>query len=149
MLLSDIKGIKTKRLEILNNSGIYTPVDLISFFPKRYLDLNKLSDLKTAKDGDDVLILARTEEDVKVNYIKKSMNIVKAKFVYDNLNVFITYFNQPYMAKNIVKNKYYYISGKLKKRADSPFLIPLYTPLRAIPRPYPYMAKSRDYRKAL
>ena len=104
MLLSDIKGIKSKRLEILNNSGIYTPVDLISFFPKRYIDLNRLSDLRKAKEGEDVLILARTEEDVKVSYIKKNMNVVKAKFVYDNLNVYITYFNQPYMAKNIVKS---------------------------------------------
>ncbi len=147
MLLSDIKGIKTKRLEILNNSGIYTPVDLISFFPKRYIDLNRLTDLKSARDGDDVLILARTEEEVKVSYIKKNMNIVKAKFVYDNLNVFITYFNQPYMAKNIVKGKYYYISGKLKRKGGFtisnpnlyPFTgdttpIPVYTKIKGLPQ---------------
>lgn len=143
MLLSDIKGIKTKRLEILNNSGIYTPVDLISFFPKRYLDLNKLSDLKTAKDGDDVLILARTEEDVKVNYIKKSMNIVKAKFVYDNLNVFITYFNQPYMAKNIVKNKYYYISGKLKRKGGLTISNPTLYPFTGDTTPIPVYGKIK------
>ncbi|MBE5733082.1 MAG: ATP-dependent DNA helicase RecG [Clostridiales bacterium] len=147
MLLSDIKGIKSKRLEILNNSGIYTPVDLISFFPKRYIDLNRLSDLRKAKEGEDVLILARTEEDVKVSYIKKNMNVVKAKFVYDNLNVYITYFNQPYMAKNIVKGKYYYISGKLKIKngltISNPSLypftgdttpIPVYTKLKGLPQ---------------
>lgn len=147
MLLSDIKGIKTKRLEILNNSGIYTPVDLISFFPKRYIDLNKLSDIKTANEGDDVLILAKTDEDVKVSYFRKNMNIVKAKFIYDNLNVYVTYFNQPYMAKNIVKGKYYYISGKLKRKGGLtvanptlyPFTgdtlpIPVYTKIKGLPQ---------------
>lgn len=147
MLLSDIKGIKTKRLEILNNAGIYTPVDLISFFPKRYIDLTKLSDLKTANEGDDVLILAKTDEDVKVSYIRKNMSIVKAKFTYDGMNVYATYFNQPYMAKNIVKGRYYYISGKLKKKGgltvSNPTLypftgdsqpIPVYTKLKGLPQ---------------
>ncbi len=147
MLLSDIKGIKTKRLEILNNSGIYTPVDLISFFPKRYIDKTKLTNLKTALDGDEVLILAKTDEDVKANYIKKNMSIVKAKFVYDMQNVYITYFNQPYMAKNIVKGKYYYISGKIKRKGgltiSNPTLypftgdnlpIPVYTKIKGLPQ---------------
>ena len=147
MLLSDIKGIKAKRLEILNNLGIYTPVDVISFFPKRYVDPNSLSDIKQAKSGDEVLILAKTDEDVKVSYIRKNLNVVKAKFVYDNIAISAVYFNQPYMAKNIVKGRYYYISGKLTKKGgfsiSNPNLyeftgqtnpIPVYTKLKGLPQ---------------
>lgn len=147
MLLSDIKGIKAKRLEILNNLGIYTPVDVISFFPKRYVDPNSLSDIKQAKSGDEVLILAKTDEDVKVSYIRKNLNVVKAKFVYDNIAISAVYFNQPYMAKNIVKGRYYYISGKLTKKGgfsiSNPNLyeftgqtnpIPIYTKLKGLPQ---------------
>ena len=143
MLLSDIKGIKSKRLEILNNAGIYTPVDLISFFPKKYIDKTKLSSLLNAKEGEEVLLLAKTDEDVKVNYIKKNMSIVKAKFIYDNKPVYITYFNQPYMAKNIEKNKYYYISGKLKKKGGFTISNPTLYPFTGDSLPIPVYSKIK------
>lgn len=143
MLLSDIKGIKSKRLEILNNAGIYTPVDLISFFPKKYVDKTKLSSLSNAKEGEEVLLLASTQEDVKVNYIKKNMSIVKAKFIYDNKIVYITYFNQPYMAKNIEKNKYYYISGKLKKKGGFTISNPTLYPFTGDNLPIPVYSKIK------
>ena len=143
MLLSDIKGIKSKRLEILNNAGIYTPVDLISFFPKKYIDKTKLTSLSNAKDGEEVLLLASTQEDIKVNYIKKNMSIVKAKFIYDNKPVYITYFNQPYMAKNIQKNKYYYISGKLKKKGGFTISNPTLYPFTGDNLPIPVYSKIK------
>ncbi len=122
MQLFEIKGIKEKRLNELNKAGIYTPVDLISFFPKKYLDLTALTDIKTCRDGDEVLILAATAEQPKVSYIKRNLNVVKINMSYDGRKVTLTYFNQPYVAKNIVVGKYYYISGKIrtKKGLDIP-----------------------------
>lgn len=114
MQLSDIKGIKEKRLEVLTKSGIYTPVDLISFFPKKYLDITNLTALASVKDGDEVLLLAKTDVEPTVSYIRRNMSVVKIKFTYDFKSVYVTYYNQPYMAKNIVVGKYYLISGKIK-----------------------------------
>lgn len=137
MQLSDIKGIKNKRLEALNNAGIMTPVDLISFFPKKYIDVKNLTDLATAKDGSEVVLLCRTFEQPKVSYIKRNMSIVKAKFLYDFKTVYINYYNQPYMANNIVPNKYYFVCGKLKKDKNfsisNPQLIPYEENLSPIP----------------
>ena len=137
MQLSDIKGIKNKRLEVLNNAGIITPVDLISFFPKKYIDVKNLTDLATAQDGSEVVLLCRTLEQPKVSYIRKNMSIVKVKFVYDFKSVYVYYYNQPFMAKNIIPNKYYFVCGKLKKdksfSISNPQLIPYEENLTPIP----------------
>ena len=79
MQLSDIKGIKSKRLEALNKAGILTAVDLISFFPKKYVDVKNLSNLNTAVDGSEVVLLCRTLEKPKVSYIKKKHKRRKSK----------------------------------------------------------------------
>ena len=137
MQLSDIKGIKNKRLEVLNKAGIITPVDLISFFPKKYIDVKNLTDLATAQDGSEVVLLCRTLEQPKVSYIRKNMSIVKVKFVYDFKSVYVYYYNQPFMAKNIIPNKYYFVCGKLKKdksfSVSNPQLIPYEENLTPIP----------------
>lgn len=119
MQFSDIKGFGEKRIEALKSVGIETPSDLITYFPSRYIDTKNLTDLKTAAEGERVIILACMREKPKVAYVKKRLSVVKVKFVYDGANVWCSWFNQPFMAKNIVPERYYYIAGKLKKFKSS------------------------------
>ncbi len=145
MQLSDIKGIKEKRLELLTAAGILTPVDLISFFPKKYLDLTKLTPLSQATDGEEVVFLAKTDVQPRVNYIRKGMSLVKIPFTYDQKMVYVTYFNQPYTAKNVKVGRYYYVWGKFKKQGNVipnatliPFTgdtvpVPIYGKIKGVP----------------
>ncbi len=115
MEFSEIKGFGEKRIALLASVGINKPADLISYFPARYVDTKNLTNLANVNEGDRVVILATTTEKPKVSYIKKRLNIVKVKFTYDGKTVWCSWFNQPYMAKNIVEGRYYYITGKVKK----------------------------------
>ena len=144
MQLSDIKGIKSKRLEALNKAGILTAVDLISFFPKKYVDVKNLSNLNTAVDGSEVVLLCRTLEKPKVSYIKKNINVVKVKFIYDFKTVYVIYYNQPYFAKNIITNKYYFVCGKLKKDRGYSILNAQLIPYEENSSPIPVYSKIKS-----
>ncbi len=115
MKFSDIKGFGEKRTAALKAAGFDSPEDLITYFPSRYIDTSDLTKLEIAKEGDRAVICACTHEMPKVVYIRKRLSLVKVKFVYDGKTVWCSWFNQPFMAKNIVPERYYYIAGKLKK----------------------------------
>ena len=147
MEFAKVKGFGQKRIETLKSVGINSPADLISYFPKKYVDTAHLTNLKTVQEGSDVVILACTETAPKVARIKKFLSIVKVCFIYDSQKVYCTWFNQPFMAKNIVPNRYYYINGKIKKNkstyeivsptlyllAEKPLgIIPVYKPIGKI-----------------
>ena len=55
MLLADVKGIGPKSEKVLNKMGIFTPDDLISFYPFRY-EVIERTDIFYLKDGDKIII---------------------------------------------------------------------------------------------
>lgn len=147
MQFSDIKGFGEKRIAVLKAAGFTSPEDLITYFPLRYIDTSSLTRLEDASEGDRVVVCACTHETPKVAYIRKRLNLVKVKFIYDDKTVWCSWFNQPFMAKNIVPNRYYYIAGKLKKfkstyeivapelikfTGNEPPVIPVYKPIGKI-----------------
>ncbi len=76
MNFSDIKGFGEKRIAALKSAGINTPADLITYFPSRYVDTKRLSDLSAAVEGERVSVLARTFEKPKAAYIRKGLSVV-------------------------------------------------------------------------
>ena len=144
MEFGEIKGFGEKRIKLMKEAGFDTPADLLTYFPVRYIDTAHLTDLSRASEGERVVILAATNEKPKFARIRKSLGVVKAKFVYDGKTVWCSWFNQPYMAKNIAVGRYYYVYGKLKKfkstfeivapallpfDGEPPRVIPIYKPI--------------------
>lgn len=80
MKLSDIKGLKEKRVAELEKAGIMTPMDLISCFPAKYVNLTDFTDFQTVKEGDDVLFSIVFAEKPKTSYVRKNLCLVKVKF---------------------------------------------------------------------
>jgi len=55
MVLTDVKGVGPKSEKLLNKMGIFTPDDLINYYPFRY-EIIARSDLNTLKDGDKIIV---------------------------------------------------------------------------------------------
>lgn len=117
MDFSEIKGFGEKRIADLKAAGINDPADLITYFPRSYIDLRHLTRLSEAQEGERVVIIACTRETPKVARIRRTLSVVKVKFIYDDAAVWCSWFNQPFMAKKIVPGRYYIITGKLKRHA--------------------------------
>lgn len=111
-MLTCIKGIGEKTKQKFNSLGIFTPVDLIMTFPRKYTDLTQIADLSNADNGDfciaEVLI-------TKINtpFRKGKLQVLKACGNSANKKVNIVWFNQNYISKVIDINQTYLIYGKL------------------------------------
>lgn len=115
MELSDIKGIKEKRIQELHRVGIKTPMDLLSYFPTDYVDLNNLTDFSAVSEGERVVFSAVFTDKPKTAYIRKNLCLVKVKFEIEGVGVTCTWFNQKYFASSVAIGKRYYIIGKVKR----------------------------------
>ena len=73
MHLSDISGIGLKTIKYLNNLGIYTIDDLVSYYPYRY-EIIKRSDLNSINIGDKVIIDGVVEVLPNISYYGKRKN---------------------------------------------------------------------------
>jgi len=119
MDLSQIKGIKEKRLQDFTSAGICTPMDLLSYFPNKYVDLKNLTDFNSVRNGDDVVFCVSFTEKPKVAYIRTGLCMVKVKFEIGNRSVYCTWFNMRYIAKSILVGVQYYVIGKAKLNGRS------------------------------
>ena len=55
MVLEEVKGIGPKSAKILNKLGIYSPDDLLNYFPFR-CEIIKRSDMNVIQDGDKIIM---------------------------------------------------------------------------------------------
>ena len=119
MELAQIKGIKEKRLLELKSVGINTPMDLLSYFPNKYVDLEKPTDFRYVRNGDDVLFSIIFTEKPKTAFLKTHLTITKVKVVLGEKTVYCTWFNQKFLAKSILLGTEYYVIGKAKINGKS------------------------------
>ena len=59
MKLTDIKGVSDKRAEDFNKLGIFTPEDLVGYFPRGYLDLTHVAPIEKSYNNDMILTYGR------------------------------------------------------------------------------------------
>lgn len=113
MELSKLKGFKEKRLQSLREEGINTPLDLINFFPIKYLDMTKITPLCEFSDGKEVLVKGVAITEAKTFHFSK-VATTKATVLVEDKRINAMWFNQSYMKNNIAKDETYFFYGKLK-----------------------------------
>jgi ATP-dependent DNA helicase RecG len=112
-MLTDIKGVGEKTLDILNKLGIYTEKDLLNNLPKTYLNLSIVTPLELALDGSfcllDVIILEKN-----TTITKGKLKVFKVCARYKDIPINLVWYNQNYVYKKLEVGTKYTIYGKLK-----------------------------------
>lgn len=107
-----LKGVGPKRVEQLATLKIYTIEDLLTYFPSRYDDF-ALTDLTQAKDRQKVTVRGTAMSDpmlVRFGYRRNRLSF--RLMVGQNQVVMCTFFNQPYLKKQVEINKEVTVMGK-------------------------------------
>ena len=100
MNLTDVKGLKAKRLEALNKAGINTPSDLLMAFPAKYV-FTENANPKIFSDGDEILVKGRVLS-VKSVYAKNKMHITRAKIESTDSRIFdAVWYNMKYISTKL------------------------------------------------
>ncbi len=110
--IRSVKGVGLKKFEVLNNIGIFTIIDLLTTYPRRYLDRNFTKDI-ILKQGDTITLLG-TVADSYIVHGKKSRLIVGFRTL-NNERINLVFFRGVNFFHKLFKiERKLVISGKLE-----------------------------------
>ncbi len=123
-----VKGVSPARVSILERLGIYKVRDLLTHYPRRYMDLSKVSTIAGAQIGDSCTITADVYDIVLKR--KPHLPIVEITLTDSTGTLIVTVFRQPWLMNKISKGERIAIAGKVEfnygfKRMTNPIIEPV------------------------
>ncbi|OHW62653.1 ATP-dependent DNA helicase RecG [Andreesenia angusta] len=123
-----VKGIGEKKAEKLKKLGISSVEDLINYLPRSYEDRSAISELKSSKEGEKINAVVELLENPRAQRLRGGKAIVKVLATDGTEKVYLSWFNQPYIAREISQGEKLKISGAVKRRgAMKEISNPIYT----------------------
>ena len=115
MSLSSIKYLSDKRIADLKKLGIFSLEDLANNFPRSYLDLTKITEIKYAYHNEFVLTVAKVETEPR-EFNSGRLKYIKL-YCSQHADTFsIVWFNQPYVKNKLVVGKEYFFYGRVTNK---------------------------------
>lgn len=114
MDLRFIKGVGPARVEILNKLGLFTLKDIVNYFPREYEDRGNYKKIIEVVDGETVAVKAIIASNVSETRVRRNMAIYKAIVRDETGSMILTWFNQPYIKKQLKMGEEYSFYGKIK-----------------------------------
>ena len=116
--VSVLKGVGPKKVEALDELGIDTIYDLLTYYPFRYDDF-QVKDLSQIEDQEKVTIKGKIVADPVVAHFGRKRNLLNIRLLVDNDVVKVTFFNQPWLKKQLPVGKEVLIYGRFDKAKAS------------------------------
>jgi ATP-dependent DNA helicase RecG len=117
MKLSDpvtvLRGVGDTRAQQLEKLGIRTLQDLIGYYPRGYEDRTKFVPLGSLEIGVPACFMATITSTPRTSYVRQGLTYTKCTIADDTTKLRVTWFNQPWMSKNLQYGETYYFYGAL------------------------------------
>lgn len=114
MDLRFLKGVGPARVEILNKLGLFTLNDIINYFPREHEDRGRYKNIHELQDGETAAIKVVIASNVSETRVRRNMAIYKVIAKDETGNIILTWFNQPYIKKQLRVGMEYSFYGKVK-----------------------------------
>ncbi len=98
--VSSLPGIPPGRAKALEHLGIESAYDLVTYFPRRYIDRTKQALIADAVPGEQVVLVGRVEA-ARVIPTRGKLSLVEATMADESGSVTLRFFRQPYRAKQL------------------------------------------------
>ncbi len=108
--LGEVKGVGPKTEAILQQAGLATLEDIISFLPRAYEDYTKAEKIADIVPGN-VVVRGRISH-VSSRYVRRGLHVTQAVLSDDSGKVALTWFNQPYRATHLKNDGERTVSGE-------------------------------------
>ena len=117
MALSDavttLRGVGRSKAALLEKLGIRTLEDLITYFPRTYEDRTKLCTISELIPGEPRCFTAMVVTQPRTSYIRRGLNSTRCSIADSSAKIRVTWFNQPWMSKNLQAGETYCFYGTL------------------------------------
>ncbi|MFR1479046.1 MAG: hypothetical protein ACLSB9_26785 [Hydrogeniiclostridium mannosilyticum] len=127
--IQDLKGVGEKRARLFQKLGVFSVGALLRFYPRAYEDLSRPLSIREACPGEVSAVRATVLQRPAETRIRGGMTLYKCTITDGESDLFLTFFNNPYI-KNLLKaGEEYIFYGKvtasfLKKEMASPEFFP-------------------------
>ena len=124
--VASVAGVSSARAAALSSLGIKTVRDLLTHYPRRYLDMSRLTTIADARIGENATIVATVHEAV-VKRPKPKLDLTEVTLVDGTGTLIATFFRQPWLAKTLTPGTRVSVAGEVEfnygfKRMTVPFL---------------------------
>lgn len=121
-----VKGVSPTRATVLEKLGIHTIRDLLSHYPRRYVDLSCVCAVSEACIGQTCTI-AGTVHEIKLKRPKPKLSLVEISLVDGSGVLMVTCFRQPWLMDSVKAGMAIAVAGKVEfnygfKRMTNPYL---------------------------
>lgn len=116
--VSVLKGVGPKKQEALSELQINTIFDLLSYYPFRYDDF-EVKNINDIVDQEKVTLKGTIASEPTVVHYGRRRNILNIRFLINNDIVKVTFFNQPWLKKQLPVGKEVLIYGRFDKNRSS------------------------------
>ena len=111
-----VPGIAKGTASKLKKAGIGTVADLVLHVPRRYIDRTLQAPIAELPLGEEVTVIGTLQNVSDARRVRAKLTIVNA-LLYDGSGVLaLTWFNQPWLAKNLSAGMEVAVSGKLVRK---------------------------------
>lgn len=110
-----LKGVGPRRAEILNKLGISSARDVVFFFPRDYVDLTNVTNIRDLQEGP-VYRLVGSVEEIDLRDVGGGRSMLGVLIKQGNEYVRALWFNQPFMQKQFKQGQRVVLTGKAKSK---------------------------------
>jgi ATP-dependent DNA helicase RecG len=117
--VSELKGVGDKKADGLEAMGIRTVLDLITHYPRRYLDRTRQESIAGLKEGDEAMVLAAVKR-VQSRRTRQRRAMVDVDVFDGSSYLHVVFFNQPWRAKQLSVGTQAVFFGKMERYKGRP-----------------------------
>ena len=110
--VAELKGVGQKKADALAAMDIHTVLDLLTHYPRRYLDRTKQARIADLEVGEEALVLA-TVKRVQARRTRQRRTLVEVDVFDGSSYLHCVFFNQPWRAKQLSAGTQAVFFGKL------------------------------------
>ena len=111
--VTTLHGVGQSKAALLKKLGIETLEDLIGYFPRQYDDRTQFSCIAELEPGEPRCFTAMVTTVPRTSYIRRGLNTTRCTVSDSSAKIRITWFNQPWMSKNLQLGQVYCFYGAL------------------------------------
>ncbi len=109
-----LEGVSAARADRLAQMGIETVLDLVTHYPRRYVDRTRQVSIDELLDGDEATVLAQVRK-VGSRPTRSRRSMVEADLFDGHGYLHLTFFNQPWRAKQLKEGAEVVVWGKVER----------------------------------
>ena len=119
LAIDTIKGVGPKRAVSLRKAGIHSVLDLLRYYPRRYIDRSREMAIRDLPVGEEAMVLAKVIR-VDTRRVRGNRTMVTAKVSDGSGTLSLSFFNQPWRAKQLYEGLEVALFGKVEEYRGNP-----------------------------